>query len=467
MGLPSSGGGSLSLVDQESKVQTRPTGWSLESAFALLALALPPALFYGLLSRTTLNLPILDDYNAVLDFLNRWIDCRNWTEKLLWFLSSQLVDVKPFFVRAVALVQYLLLGHVDFRLLTVCSVGLISLLALLLWKMFIPACSNRTLRLVLFLPVSFLLFELQYMTELNVVTTGMQHIAGVLFSFLAIYLLNQNTLRSFTGSCAALVLAIASDGNGFMVIAVGLLILFRTRRFRHAIVFAGISILCVVAYAFHYHRVVATGAIAHPPLYTRLFYVLGFIGSAAGLNYHFLAGGLVLGTLLVAFFVWKVVKGDARRKPLLYDCALFMLLTAVVASSGRSGFGLGQSLAGRYTLYSLVCVCLFWMVMVEDSLVHHPSPLGSGLFLGMLICSAVYSLCWDLTGYSIIHQRNQGLIAAIVSFEHPSGADPNPIPVPKYRFPGPNGVEEGLKLCQDLRTIMNRSIELGIYRPQF
>ena len=84
-----------------------------------------------------------------------------------------------------------------------------------------------------------------------------------------------------------------------------------------------------------------------------------------------------------------------------------------------------------------------------------------------MICSVIFSLFWDLMGYSVIQQRNQSLTAAILEFEHPSSANPDPFPVPNYKFPGPNGVEEGMKLCQDMRSIMKESIRLGIYRPQF
>jgi hypothetical protein len=87
--------------------------------------------------------------------------------------------------------------------------------------------------------------------------------------------------------------------------------------------------------------------------------------------------------------------------------------------------------------------------------------------LTMIICSVIFSLFWDLIGYSVIQQRNQSLTAAILIFEHPSPANPDPFPVPKYQLPGPNGVEEEIKLYQGMRSILKESIKLGIYRPEF
>jgi hypothetical protein len=469
---PKPGQGLATLANDESKTHAREAHSGLAQRSAIIAVTLPAILFYSVLFRTTLNLPILDDYNAILNFLNRWVECRTASEKFVWFLSSQLVDVKTFFIHAVALAEYLAVGHVNFRFLTLCYVGLIPPLVLLLWKMFIPSCSNKTVRLVLFLPVSFLVFQLQYMTELDVVTTGMQHIAGLLFSFLTIYWLHQNTRSYFAGASAALIFAIASDANGFMVIPIVFLTLLRERRFGRLAVFLAVSIGCVAAYAFHYdHHVSPVDANQNSQsfaqtLAVRILYVLGFLGSAAGFNTHFLPGGLILGASLVAFFVWKIARGDARHNRLLYDCVLFLFLTAVIAASGRSGLGISQSLSGRYTLYSLTCVSLFWMVLVEDFVVHRSKPFESGPFLMMMICSVVFSLSWDLMGYWGISQRDQSLTASILEFEHPSPANPDPFPVPNYRFPGPKGVEEGIKLCEGMRSIMKRSIELGIYRPK-
>lgn len=471
--LPGASGRSATLPKSDSKTRVGEAHPGPKLTLASVALIVPAVIFYSVLFRTTLNLPILDDYNAILDFLNRWIGCRTGREKLVLFFSSQLVDVKTFLVHTAALLQYATIGHVNFRFLTGCYVALMPLLVLLLWKMFIPSYSNRTDRLVLFLPIPFLLFQLQYMTELDVVTEGMAHIGALFFSLLTIYWLHRDTRSRVVGAVIALIFAVASDAYAFLLIPIGLLTLVRQRRFGWLAVYLTVSIACVASYAFHYNNhaspVDATQDRQSLPLAIamRILYVLGFLGSAAGFNSHFLAGALILGFALVAFYIWKALKGEARRSRLLYDCALFLFLTAALAASGRSGLGLSQSLSGRYTLYSLVFVSLFWMLLAKDLVARRSNPLGSGPVLTMFICSVAFSLFWDLIGYSAIMQRNESLTAAILKFEHPSPANPDPFPVPNYRFPGPNGVAEGTRLCQDMRSIMRESVENGVYRPEF
>ena len=106
-----------------------------------------------------------------------------------------------------------------------------------------------------------------------------------------------------------------------------------------------------------------------------------------------------------------------------------------------------------------------WTVIVEEFLQTRERPLESGMFCAVLTCSILFSLSAEMIGFTMTRARNQEIVAAMRRFENPAPSAPEPFPVPPYRIQGPNGVIEGLKVCAQMRVFINRSIELGVYRP--
>jgi len=468
----------LSQTEKKSSMIVAPGGSESGSrrwAFAgvMSAVLLPVFLFYFNLFRTALDLPLLDDYEAILGFMNRWATSPSITDRLFWFLTSQHVEVKLFLLHAIVLAQYAVLGHVNFRFLSLFSEGLLLGLAYLFWKMFIPRSPDRLLRLTLFLPVTFLLFQLQYSLELSVVTPGMAHIAGLLFSLAALYELNRDNHRSFVAALAFLLLAVASFGNGFMVVPIGMLILGRKRRYKELGLFLAISLACAAIYAYRFDFHVPEGGVISMPQFNWLtiprdcLYVAFFLGSAGGVNSHFPPGALILCILLVATFAWMLATGQMSKNYLPFDCALFLLLSAATAASRRAAFGVTQSLNSRYSLYSITCVILLWILLVERFLPRLRRPWDNGLFLAVMACSVLFSFSWDMIGMASIRQRNDSVVTAITRFQHPDPNAPQRYPVPPYRYPGPNGEADGVKLRERMLSNLNLSAKLGIYRPHF
>ncbi len=468
---PSQAEKSSSIIEGPAGTESGSRRWAF--AGVISAAALPVLLFYFILFRTALDLPILDDYEAILGFMNRWATSPSFTDRLFWFLTSQHVEVKLFLLHAIVLAQYSVLGHVNFRFLSLFSEGLLLGLAYLLWKMFIPKSPDLLLRLTLFLPVTFLLFQLQYSLELRVVTPGMAHIGGLLFSLAALYQLNRDNHMSFWAALTFLTLAVASFGDGFMVVPIGIWILARKRRYKELGLFFAISLAYAAIYAYRFDLHVPEGGVVSVPQFNWLtiprdcLYVLYFLGSAGGFNSHLPSCGLILGILLVATFVWLFATDRMSKNYLPFDCAAFLVLSAVTAASRRAAFGVTQSLDPRYSLYSVTCVILVWILLVERFFPRLRRPWDSGLFLAVLACSVLFCSCWDIIGVSSIRQRNESVVIAITKFQHPDPNAPERYPVPPYRYAGPNGEYEGVKLRERMLTNLNLSTKLGIYRPHF
>src|SRR5580698_1588919 len=176
---------------REQGVRSRESGQlsRLPILGATLFATIPIILFYTILFRTSVNLPFIDDYDAVLNFMNELTRLSSPSAKVSYYLSSQHNEYKLFFEHAILWLQFTLLGRIDFKMLCAIGNGFILLLALLLWKMFLPNRKDYASRLALFIPASWLLFQLQYFETLNWAMGGLQNLPILVFSFASIYFL--------------------------------------------------------------------------------------------------------------------------------------------------------------------------------------------------------------------------------------------------------------------------------------
>jgi len=428
----------------------------------------PPILFYTLLFRNVSNIPFYDDYYAFLDFLNQLTPIHGVAARLSYFLASQHNEYKLFLLHGLAWVQFALFGHFDFRIDSATGNGFILLLALLLWKTFLPNQKDLAARLTLFIPISWLLFQFQNWENLNWAASGLQHLAVLPFALGAIYLLLRGGRIAFIIATISLILAIGSDGNGLLMVPIGATILGTARHYRRVAAWLLVSAACIAAYAYGYtvrppQVGLAIPVIAHPHLLAPL-YAIAFIGSAA--SFPFLAGSFLLGSLLIALFIWGARCGYIRRNPFVSWCVLFLLLTAAGVAALRSRYGVEQAVVSRYTIYSALLLIFAWFIIAEEFLQHRPASLfKNDILLCAILLSIPYSLAMDFLGWLQLERRDHALITAMRAYEHPPSSGPQTGPSPPLL---------NLKIASDpvtddfnrrVRPILADSIQQGIYRP--
>ena len=449
-------------VQHASRKAARP----LSVAVPLFFVALPAILFYTITFRNLLNIPFCDDYDALLDFLNHFVTLNTISAKAAYLLAAQHNEYKLLFGNSVALLQLALFGHIDFRILSVIGDGFIFLLAILLWKMFIPDCKDLATRLALFIPISWLLFQLEYWETLNWPMASLQNTSILFFSFATIYLLNKGSRPAFWAALIFFVIAVAASGNGFLLIPVAMLILILNRQYLRIVPWLFASAACIAFYAYRYN-INSSQVHQHHSIFSTFHplapaYVVAFIGSAAGLPFRILS--LVLGTLLCVFFIWIGRRGYMRRNPLVSYCLLFLLLTAIGVAGLRSEFGLSQALSSRYTVYSALFIALAWFAIVEEFLPHSTGPLRLNLpFMAATLLSISFSLYMDSIGAAGLKERDNGMIQAMTAFEHQMTSGTTIWPAPLLVLPNP--IEATNTFNQRIRPILNESIKLGVYRP--
>ena len=430
-----------------------------------ISVLLPAFLFYIVLFRKALDVPSMDDYGLLL-FLNKFTVLHGIDAKASYFLASQHNEYKLFFARGLGLVVLRLRGRLDFKIMCAIGNGFVALLALLLWKMFLPNHKDLSTRLAFFIPVSWLLFQLQYWETLDWAFPGLQNIPIAFFSFGAIYLLLRKNVWAFCAALVFLTLAVASSGNGLLVIPIGMLILFQDRKYARVPIWLAVSGGCVAAYAYRYVPRQVPGEGHHSFLLASLWlkpaYIVAFIGSAGSLPFR--VGCFPLGFLLCGFFVSMTFRGYIRKNPLVSYCVLFLLLTAVGVAGLRSEFGVMQSLQSRYTIYSALFLIFAWFAIVEEFLQSKSGPLlNNGIFLSSIAMVVLFSLVMDEVGLLMIEGRSRSTVQAMAEFEHSSALGHAVGPMPPSS--SPEGRAERNALNLGARDILIESIKLGIYQP--
>ena len=454
----------MRLVAQQAEARTalRPRSHT-RVAVAALFVAFPAILFYTILFRTALDLPFYDNYGG-LDFMNHLIQIDGFSAKVSFLLGTQFNEYKLVFAEVLTWLQYDLLGRIDFKVMGAISNGFVLLLALLLWKMFLPTHKDQGSRLALFIPVSWLLFQLQYYDILNLGGAGLQHIPSTVFAFGAIYFLFMKTRKAFCGALACYVLAIASSANGFLLLPIALLALIPTRRYARIVAWLIASAACIAVYTNHYSVMSSKSSPDHSIISSLLrlrpAFVIGFIGSAASIPFQ--SASFVLGISLCVFFIWMARRGYVRRNPAVSCCVLFLLLTAIGVAGIRSDLGLMGSTPSRYTMFSALFLIFAWFMIAEDFLQYsRVSLLNNRGYLGGTAVAVLFCLSMDAVGTVVINYQNSQLIQGMTTFEHPNPLDPTEGP----DMPSWKGHPELEAFNPKARAILFESMRLGVYQP--
>jgi len=444
-------------------------------ALAAAGVALPVFVFYALLLRFVLNIPVLDDYDAALSFLNQLVTQPSAAGKFLLFLSTQHNEYKTLFGNGVVWLQFVALHHVDFRVMSMLGNVFVLLIGVLLWKMFLPQCKDLATRLSLFIPVSLLLFQLNYVEAVNAPMAALQYWPALSFSLTAIYLLVKSTKAGFYAALVLIFLSIFSSTNGFLLIPIGLLLLGMRRQYvRMALVLAD----AVVSFAiYRYHYVVihsqTVGQAFHSFLVETLIlkpvYALCVLGNAVGYPFG-LAGAGALGLAICVFYFVLAKRGFFRRNPAIGYCAMFLVLTSMGIASIRLSLGMQFSTSSRYRMYSDLLLVFAWFAVVEEFLLPKMEQQvlvlrRNWIFVTAILLSGIFAIGSDRWGYKFLKSRRTYWIQGIAAYEHP--AFPGSTEGPVLRLPQQNAQEEALQdqLDQFCRKALVRSIQLGIYVP--
>jgi hypothetical protein len=428
-----------------------------------------PCFFYGILWQNAVNLPIAaDDYHVILDLTNKWTQLHGFLPKLLHILTFQHNEYKLILANCIVISQYVLLGHIEFYSLVALGNAFVLLIFLLLLWMQRKQTAHAGGRLLLALPLSLLLFQLQYATTLDWAMGALQNLTVIFFSLLSITLLSRSFRGSFGLACIALLLAIASSGNGFITVITGVLLLLQQRRWRELAVWTvttvAISALYFYRYDFHSSQSIPGENVKRTFLHFNLLYGLSFLGSSVARFQSYMPsigfGILLCGVLLMAFRTRYY-----QRNPAVFYAIIFVFITAIGVSGLRSELGIVQSLASRYRIYSNLLLILTYLFLSETYLaedVRKASWKRPVLLVTVCVCG-VFCAVSDWAGKHFLSDRREVVVHEMTAWERP-GAHSSGAPTAANMNPVLRRQLESGQYKPNSAVLLE-SIRLGVYRP--
>ncbi len=422
---------------------------------ALTACALPVVCVYAILLREMRDVPLLDDYHAVLEFVLTLRQLPTLGSRLLWVIAAQHSEYKLIFEHIIIAADWALTGRIHLEFLIVLGNLLILGILWVLWKNYFADEPDLTRRLILFLPICCLLFQLNYVDTLDWAMCGLVTIPVVLFSLASLHCLIRERLGL---ACLFALLACFSSINAFLVAPVGLLLLLTRRQWRHLALWTACFSTAFGFYLYRYTFIQLADHGTHVPLLDKLQFFVLFVGGAAENQHRFPVknGALVLGLLLLAVFAYAWRKGFRKSQPFAFYATLWVLLTAAVVAEGRSGGGVNTSLTGRYKIYSdLMLVFGYFAVTTFVRASSLALPRKRLIYTVALAAIVLFSAASDFLGYKLLLKRNRRVAEGIADFT----ADPAHN-VPMVSISGDKDIG-GAPLRA--RVILNESIAAGIY----
>lgn len=427
----------------------------------LLAIACLPVLSaYAILLRLSVPIPLLDDYPAILRFAEHFQEQPSRLQKLLYLAAAQHTDYKLLLVHSVVALQLVFLHHVSLSFLIGAGNLAPLLILLVLWANAFRKQRNLSQRLFLFLPVPFLLFQLNYAEAFDWAMGSLQSLGVIAFALLSIHLLLRSGRTSLVLATAAAVLAVSASASGFLLMPIGCLALFLRRCYRAMLVWCIPFAAMLLVYNYRYVRVPAPAHAGAPQM--ALFF-LSFLGSAYENMHHRPLPNLsiLLGAVLCAALAYSLRNRRCRDHLFHTLSTLFIFGTAALVTLGRSGMGLEASLSGRYKIYSDLLLILTYLVLAECALGKSQvglTPASRCLAMASMTMATLLFAASGIAGYKLLSRRRGQLVEGLRQYEA-SSAMATPMLSPNGAV-GPGFAD----LQENARSSLTRAIRLGLYR---
>jgi hypothetical protein len=390
--------------------------WSqrVRLALVLACSAAPALIFYVILWRNAVRIPILDDYHIVLDSVSWVSQHHSISGRLLYLLTNEHNGYRLMMVNAITFCEYLLFGKIYFLPLVALGDAFALFIFLIVLRMARIASTNPIEKWILLMPIAWLIFQLQYASALDFSSCSIQNLGVVFFALASINLLDKSSVAAFAVSCIALIFAIASSPSGFFAAPVGFLLLLQKKQWLRMPAWIAAAAAMLLLYLYRYVPQVIPATFAPPAptspfAHLNLLYSLAFLGASAA-RFVSVGPALVLGVLLLAVIAFAAWKGYSRQNPPVFYAMLLVVINALAVSVLRSDLGVAQSLASRYRIYSNLLLVFTYLFVVETRIPRWQSAWWRRICVGSCILVSIAFCCLsDLAGERFLHGKKVAL----------------------------------------------------------
>lgn len=346
--------------------------------------------FFYLHIRYSVNIPIMDDYDAVIYFLSSFIDSTGIYDKFLWMITQHR-EHRYVFPRVIILGYYFLIGTINFKVLLFMGLGsLVGIYLLMLRSIkFNGALSSPAGKFFMITSVTFIIFNIQYWEGSTWAIASFFFYFGLLFGFLSLYYISKDPQKHFLTASIFAILSVATSGNGLLVLITAAVLIFFQSGFSKRLIYwiiltAAVFILYFFKYVSPTDQTPVSEIILHKQYKLVIFY-LAYIGSVfrqlpvAG--YHL---SIISGVLFISALIFLLIKKYYKLNPANFGYIIFLLLTMLASSLGRVDVGF----ISRYTVFSsllLACICIAFMELYSGKI-------NKAVLVILLIFSVVFNL---------------------------------------------------------------------------
>ncbi len=318
--------------------------------------------YFYIIINYSINFPFLDDFHAILDFLNKFILHPELHERIKE-LFSQHNEHRILFVKVIVLIQYYLLDQLNFKLFIIIGNSSLVLTLIFLYKSFI---FKHKVHILSFMPVSIILFNQRYWETSFWAMSSIQNLWVICLALMSLYFLFKASPHSIYFSILFAWIAALTSANGMITYFAGTLVLIIRKEFlikkKILWVLSGIIVIVIYFYSYKkpsYHPEIIKPLLENPIGF--LGYVFAFLGDLFTDNLKY---AVCIGICLVLFIIFITIKKYYKENPVIYSLIIFILITSVLAALTRFGFGIGQALSPRYTIYSTLLVICCYLAFV-------------------------------------------------------------------------------------------------------
>ncbi len=345
-----------------------------KNKFLLLAIV-PAVVFYSFFLKYGVNAPFADDISAVNALVIRfYYGNESWWDKIL-LLFAQCNEHRIFFSSLVSVVQFGILGQIDFLMLDFIG-GLSCFGILMIFQKIILKYQYPTWIIV---PVSFTLFNLTYFQNIFWTVCALQHNSLPFFVLWLFLVLSGNpSFTRFVFSLSIAFLAVFTSANGFLVFIAALpLMLKYSKKYLIYWGFAGLGLFLL--YMSNYEHPFQRGSLLENIFKIKeiLFAFFVYLGSfSSAFFYSFTSNRVLISFIagLVSFCIIVSIYWHNRSKLLEKDnifiqlSAIFLFLFATIGlySLARANDSIESVFESRYGINSTIYLIAFILLFLKS-----------------------------------------------------------------------------------------------------
>jgi hypothetical protein len=373
-----------------------------QNIFLWATILLPPTIYFYFVYTCSLNLPFADDFTILSQAITLF-QSDSFGEKLS-ILFSQDGEHRLVFSRLAYTLSYILYGEIDFKFLVI--FGNTALLALLYLFFKISKVPRATL--FYFIPISILLFQLQFWKNMIWAQSALHHQYILLFTGLTFYFLSKNSRRGFYSGFFFAVVSVFTQGSGLGTILLGWFILLIGKRYQQSIVWAAGAFLVGLFYFNNFHTItnVYAGIQSFEGFKNLLIYFFAFLGSALSFNNMYAAVGW--GVILSLYLCFLTYKKYFTKNPAVFMFIVYIFFIAALVAISRSDLGVGNVFSPRYKIDSVILTILVYMSLAEK-FSYGPDKFRGFVVCGILIAAISYFVSFKPGKFSL-ETRSKSLI---------------------------------------------------------